>query len=193
MALDWQKTPLLLGSQSPRRAQLLRELGLEFRQAKADLDEVYPPELKAAEIACFLAEAKAKALAKERRPGEVLICSDTVVWCNGQSLEKAANKDEAIKMLKALSGQKHEVITGVSFWSDERQSTLYDTCIVEIRELEDAEMHYYIDHYQPFDKAGAYGIQEWLGLAAIRSIEGSYFTVMGLPTHLIVDYLRGIR
>lgn len=193
MALDWQKTPILLGSQSPRRAQLLGELGLEFRQAKADLDEVYPPELKGAEIACFLAEAKAQALETQRREGELLICSDTVVWCEGHSLEKADNKEEALEMLQALSNKEHEVITAISFWSDHEKVSLYDSCKVRFRELDLEEMHYYVDHFQPFDKAGAYGIQEWIGLAAIQSIQGSYFTVMGLPTHLIVDYLRSKR
>lgn len=193
MALDWQKTPILLGSQSPRRAQLLSQLGLSFRQAKADLEEVYPTELKGAEIACFLAEAKARALETQRREGELLICSDTVVWCEGQSLEKAAHKEEALEMLQALSNKEHEVITAISFWSDDEKVSLYDSCKVRFRELDLEEMHYYVDHFQPFDKAGAYGIQEWIGLAAIQSIQGSYFTVMGLPTHLIVEYLRSKR
>ncbi len=190
MALNWQNTPILLGSQSPRRAQLLEALGLNFRQEKADLDEHYPNNLKGAEIAEYLAQAKAEALADNRRPEEILICSDTVVWNKGESLEKAANRAEALEMLRKLSGCEHEVITAVCCIAPEGTSTFSDSCKVRFRELDEAEISYYVDEYQPFDKAGAYGIQEWIGLSAIEAIEGSYFTVMGLPTHRIVKYLR---
>lgn len=190
MALEWQKTPLLLGSQSPRRADLLRSLGLQFRQMKADLDENYPASLKAAEIAEYLASAKADNLAPERKENELLICSDTVVWNNNESLEKARNRSEALAMLQKLSGQEHEVITAVCFIGPEGKHILSDRCSVRFKSLEKEEMEYYVDHYKPYDKAGAYGIQEWIGLSAIEAIHGSYFTVMGLPTHLIVDYLK---
>jgi len=190
MALNWQNSPLLLGSQSPRRAQLLEALGLQFRQAKANLEEHYPPQLKGAQIAEYLAEAKADALAKERADDEILICSDTVVWNKGESLEKAANREEAMQMLLKLSGSDHEVITAVCCIAPEGRTVFSDTCKVRFRELDEAEILYYVDEFKPYDKAGAYGIQEWIGLAAIEAIEGSYFTVMGLPTHRIVEYLR---
>ncbi len=190
MALDWQKTPILLGSQSPRRAQLLEALGLQFRLKKANIKEDYPAHLKAEQIAEFLAEAKAEALLNERNQNEVLICSDTVVWNQGESLEKASNRNEAIEMLQKLSGRNHEVITGVCCWGPEGKTTFSDVCKVYFREIDQKEIEFYIDQYQPFDKAGAYGIQEWIGLSAIERIEGSYFTVMGLPTHQIVEYLK---
>lgn len=190
MALSWQESPILLGSQSPRRAQLLADLGLSFRQTKADLEEVYPGHLKAGEIAAYLAEAKADALVSERSASEILICSDTVVWNKGQSLEKAHNRAEALAMLAALSGGSHEVITGVCCIAPEGKTIFTDSCTVRFRTLDPAEMEYYVDQYQPFDKAGAYGIQEWIGLAAIEAIEGSFFTVMGLPTHALVNYLK---
>lgn len=190
MALDWQKTPLLLGSQSPRRASLLKDLGLSFRQTKADMEENYPSELKGAQIAEYLAEAKADFLAEQRQEDEILICSDTVVWNKGQSLEKAQSRAEAIAMLQALSGGQHEVITGVCCLGPEGKTVFSDACIVRFRELSTSEIEYYVDTYQPYDKAGAYGIQEWIGLSAIEAIEGSFFTVMGLPTHRIVAYLK---
>jgi septum formation protein len=190
MALIWQQRPILLGSQSPRRAQLLGDLGLQFRQIKANMSEDYPAQLKAGQIAEFLAESKADFLAEERRLDELLICSDTVVWSKGQSLEKAANRTEALAMLAQLSGDTHEVITGVCLIGEEGKTVFSDRCKVRFRTLSQEEMVYYVDHYQPFDKAGAYGIQEWIGLAAIEAIEGSYFTVMGLPTEKIVSYLR---
>lgn len=190
MALDWQESPILLGSQSPRRAQLLADLGLRFRQTKADLDEVYPSHLQGGEIAAYLAEAKAEALMEQRQENEILICSDTVVWNKGQSLEKAQSRAEALAMLAALSGGSHEVITGVCCIAPEGKTIFTDTCKVRFRALDQVEMEYYVDQYQPYDKAGAYGIQEWIGLAAIEAIEGSFFTVMGLPTHAIVSYLK---
>lgn len=182
--------PLLLGSQSPRRAQLLRDLGLRFRQKGAEIDERYPAQLQGAAIAEFLAQAKAQALQKYWRAGEVLLCSDTVVWCEGQSLEKAADAGEAKAMLRQLSGKKHEVISALCLWSPEKELLLSDRCVVHFRTLSEAEIEHYVDQYQPFDKAGAYGIQEWIGMIGIPKIEGSYFTVMGLPTHLLIAALN---
>jgi len=189
MALNWQKTPILLGSQSPRRAQLLADLGLDFRQTKADMEEHYPNSLKAGAIAEYLAEAKADYLSAERQSDEVLICSDTVVWNKGKSLEKASSREEALEMLRAMSGGIHEVITGVCCIAPEGKTVFSDSCRVRFRKLSEKEMAYYLDTFNPYDKAGAYGIQEWIGMAAIEAIEGSFFTVMGLPTHRIVDYL----
>lgn len=182
--------PLLLGSQSPRRAQLLRDLGLRFRQKGAAIDERYPAHLQGAAIAEFLAQAKAQALQKHWREGEVLLCSDTVVWCEGQSLEKAADAEEAKAMLRQLSGKKHEVISALCLWSPEKELLHSDRCVVHFRTLSEAEIEHYVNQYQPFDKAGAYGIQEWIGMIGIPKIEGSYFTVMGLPTHLLIAALN---
>lgn len=190
MALKWQESPILLGSKSPRRAQLLQALGLRYRLIKADIEEHYPEHLKGAEIAEYLAQLKAETLASQRQDEEILICSDTVVWNKGESLEKASSREEALEMLRKLSGSQHEVITGVCCIAPEGKQVFSDSCKVFFREIDQEEMVYYVDKYQPFDKAGAYGIQEWIGLSFIEKIYGSYFTVMGLPTHLISQYLQ---
>lgn len=185
-----QYPPLLLGSQSPRRAQLLQQLGLRFRQKGAALDEHYPAHLQSAAIAEYLAQAKIQALAAERREDEILLCADTVVWCAGQSLEKAQNAQQAEAMLRQLSGRSHEVISAFCLWTPQKEILVSDSCRVHFRALSEAEIKYYVSQYQPFDKAGAYGIQEWIGMVGIPKIEGSYFTVMGLPTHRLIESLN---
>jgi septum formation protein len=180
---------LILASKSPRRQQLLSDLGLDFEVRTQSVDEDYSKDLKGAQIARFLAEKKAQALIKTLDDDEILLTSDTVVWCKGESLEKAKDAQEATSMLKTLSGHKHEVITGVCLWSKNKQLTFSDTVVVHFKELNASQIDYYVKTYKPFDKAGAYGIQEWIGMVAIKSITGSYFTVMGLPTHLIMEKL----
>lgn len=181
---------IVLGSRSPRRAQLLKDLGLQFRQISTDVEEHYPPELEGPAIAAHLAELKSRALREQVREGELLLTSDTVVWCQGVHLAKAADASEARAMLRQLSGQEHEVITGLSLWSPRHEVTITDTTRVTFRVLQDWEIDYYLQHFQPYDKAGAYGIQEWIGMIGISAIEGSYFTVMGLPTHRLVEELQ---
>lgn len=181
---------LILASKSPRRKALLEALGLPFEARSKEVEESYPTSLKGAEIATFLAHKKAQAFADEIEEGEIVLSSDTVVWCDGISLAKAENKDEAHAMLKALSGKSHEVITGVCLFSKNKTELFSDTTVVHFNTLDEEMIAHYIEHYEPFDKAGAYGIQEWIGMVGIRSIEGSFFTVMGLPTHLVFNRLR---
>jgi septum formation protein len=181
---------LVLGSQSPRRKQLLQQVGYKFRCLSADVDEEEHPDLPPEELAEFLAEKKAAALLDQLAPQEILLTADTIVWCQGQSLAKAASPQEAKKMLSQLSGRSHQVISGVCLQSQSKKITLHDAVTVEFATLSPTLMEHYIRNYQPFDKAGAYGIQEWIGLVGIKKIEGSYFTVMGLPTQKIFETLK---
>ena len=182
---------LVLASKSPRRQQLLRDLGYDFIIRSVEVEEDHAPELKAEAIAEYLALKKAEAQIDLLNESEILISSDTVVWCNGASLAKAQNEQEAISMLQKISGRVHEVITGVCMLSTKRKEIFSCSTEVKFAELTDEIMEYYIKHYQPFDKAGAYGIQEWIGMWAIEEIRGSYFNVVGLPTHMIPGKLSG--
>ncbi|MGB0178354.1 MAG: Maf family nucleotide pyrophosphatase [Owenweeksia sp.] len=184
-----QGKKLVLASKSPRRQELLRQMGLEFSVRSQSIEETYPEELEGSAIAEYLAVRKAHALAGSLAQDEILLTSDTVVWCEGRSLEKAKDGVEAYRMLRKLSGKRHEVITAVCLQSSGNQEVFSDTVRVYFRQLTDEDIHYYISHFRPFDKAGAYGIQEWIGMTAITAIEGSFFTVMGLPTHLIYERL----
>lgn len=181
---------LILASKSPRRQQLLRDLGFDFEVRTMDVNEDHDLSLNGEEIAAHLAEKKALAFESDLADNEIVLTSDTVVWCNGESLAKAENEAHAREMLQKLSGTSHDVITGVCLLSKKHKEVFTDTTKVYIRNLTAEEMDYYISHYRPFDKAGAYGIQEWIGMWAIEKIEGSFFTVMGLPTHLIHPYLQ---
>lgn len=181
---------LILASKSPRRQQLLRDLGFDFEVRTMDVNEDHDLSLNGKEIAAHLADKKALAFESNLADDEIVLTSDTVVWCNGESLAKAENEAHAREMLQKLSGTSHDVITGVCLLSKKHKEVFTDTTKVYIRKLTDEEIDYYISHYRPFDKAGAYGIQEWIGMWAIEKIEGSFFTVMGLPTHLIHPYLQ---
>lgn len=190
MLLDKLKNhKIILASGSPRRQQFLKELHLPFEVRLKAIAEVYPVHLKGYEISNYLSELKATAFASSLSPNEILITSDTVVWHNKTSLAKAADKDAAYKMLHALSGDWHEVITSVSFTTRNSQKTVYQITNVKFKELTEDEIWFYIDHYKPFDKAGAYGIQEWIGLIGIEEIKGSYTNVVGLPTQLFYKTL----
>ena len=180
---------LVLGSQSPRRKAFLESLHLTFSTRSSSVEESYPPDLVAEEIAIYLAELKFEALEQTLQEDELLITSDTVVWNNKTSLEKAANKEEAIKMLKALSNNKHQVITALCIGDSNKRWTSYEVTEVHFRALKEEEIEYYVEHYQPFDKAGAYGIQEWIGLIGITHISGNYPAVVGLPTALLYQGL----
>lgn len=181
---------LILASKSPRRKALLQDMGIPFEARSKSVEELYPPHLKGAAIAEFLAHLKAQAFADELADNEIVLCSDTVVWSENTSLAKAQNKTEAANMLRALSGKSHQVITGVCLMSKHKTEVFSDTTLVQFKTLSAEEITHYIEHYSPFDKAGAYGIQEWIGMIGIQSIQGSYFTVMGLPTHLVYEKLR---
>ncbi len=181
---------LVLASKSPRRQQLLTDLGYTFEVRTKEVDESHSIDFNGEEIAQFLATKKAQAFKDELAENEILLTSDTVVWCDGEHLAKAKNAQEATHMLNKLSGRAHEVITGVCLLSHDKQLAFSDTTKVFFRELSEDEIQYYIQNFKPFDKAGAYGIQEWIGMWAIEKIEGSFFTVMGLPTHLVAKELR---
>jgi septum formation protein len=176
---------LVLGSASPRRESLLRDMGLTFTKRVSHIEETYPPTLTRGEIASYLARAKADALKSTLSPHEWLLTSDTVVWCNHTSLEKASTRQEAAEMLKKLSGGTHHVFSAICLTATTAQETWLAETRVTFKALSNEEIDYYLTIENPFDKAGAYGIQDWIGLVGITAIEGSYFTVMGLPTHLV--------
>ena len=175
--------PLILASKSPRRSQLLREAGFDFEVKAFDTDESWPTELPVEEVAQFLARKKAHAAAAEGAiEGEaVLIAADTVVILDNEIMNKPADHDEAFRMIRALSGRMHRVITGVCLLSREKEVAFSALTNVFFADLTDDEIHFYIHRCQPFDKAGAYGVQEWIGHCKIRRIEGSNVNVMGLP------------
>lgn len=181
---------LILASGSPRRRELLGELGLEFTLGKVkDYDETYPASLKYDQIPAYIAEQKSLHYKGELEPGDILITSDTIVAIDGDILGKPKDKSEAIKMLRELSGRTHHVVTGLCIRSTQKTVTISDTCEVTFDILSDEDIEYYIDNFKPFDKAGAYGIQEWIGLSNIKSITGSVYTVIGLPVQKLYKAL----
>ncbi len=181
---------LILASGSPRRRELLGELGLEFTIGQIkDYDETYPASLKYDQIPAYIAEQKSLHYKGELEPDDILITSDTIVAIDGDILGKPKDKSEAIKMLRELSGRTHHVVTGLCIRSTQKTVTISDTCEVTFDILSDEDIEYYIDNFKPFDKAGAYGIQEWIGLACIREIKGSVYTVIGLPVQKLYKAL----
>ncbi|WP_375324296.1 Maf family nucleotide pyrophosphatase [Flagellimonas sp. GZD32] len=176
---------IILASGSPRRKMFLKELGLDFIIDPKSVEEVYPDHLQGQEISEYLAELKATPFKEALEPNQIVITSDTVVWHNNASLAKAADHAEAFKMLRTLSGDWHEVISSVCFTTKEAQKTVSSITKVKLKEFSDEEINFYIETCQPFDKAGAYGIQEWIGMIGISEIQGSYTNVVGLPTHLV--------
>ncbi len=174
---------IILASGSPRRQQFLKELGLQFTIKSIDVDEVYPKYLHGNEITGFLAQLKADAYEEELNDNDLLITADTIVRHNGKILGKPANRDDAKKMLSALSNQQHEVITSICIKTNTGTKIINDTTVVYFDTLKADEIDFYIDNFKPFDKAGSYGIQEWLGYIAVKKIEGSFFNVMGFPVH----------
>lgn len=184
---------IILASGSPRRQQFFKDLDLEFEIRLKDIEEIYPNHLQAEEITNFLAQLKAKAFERELNKNELLITSDTIVWLNGKALGKPKNYDDAFLMLQSLSNETHEVITSVCFKTLEKTDTIYDVTKVTFNSLSDEAIRYYLDNYKPFDKAGAYGIQEWIGLIGISKIEGSYTNVVGLPTEKVCHYLKNFK
>jgi septum formation protein len=187
-----KKYKIVLASGSPRRQQFFKDFDLEFEVRLKEVDEIYPDHLKAEEITNFLAELKAKAFDGELALNEVLVTSDTLVWLNGKALGKPKDYDDAFQILKSLSNDTHEVITSVCFTTTEKSETIFDVTKVTFSELSDDAIRYYLDNYKPFDKAGAYGIQEWIGLIGITKIEGSYTNVVGLPTEKVYNYLTNL-
>ena len=180
---------IILASGSPRRKAFFEELGISFEIRLKPVEETYPPHLQGAQISDYLATLKASAFEGALCEDEILVTSDTVVWHNGESLAKPANKTEAAQMLQKLSGHSHQVITSVCFTTVNTKYTVHAVTRVRFKKLSKEEINYYINTCNPFDKAGAYGIQEWLGAVAIEAIEGSYNNVVGLPTHLVYEVL----
>ena len=182
---------ILLASQSPRRSALLEEVGIPFRIVETEhWDEQYPAGLSRGEIALYLAEHKSEYYAKPLAGNQVLLTADTIVWHREKELGKPAARKEAIEMLATLSGDTHQVYTGVCFRSDRSRSSFYAETDVTFSMLEMEEIEYYVDRFKPFDKAGAYGIQEWIGHIAVEKIVGSYFNVMGLPVQKVYSELK---
>lgn len=183
---------IILASGSPRRQELLKSLGVDFSIQLKPVKEDYPTRLRHFEISDYLAQLKALPFKESLQKNDLLITSDTIVWHNDQAMGKPRNAEEAFKMIASLSHTTHEVITSVCFTSKDFEKTVNSVTKVVFRELTEAEMRYYIDTYKPFDKAGGYGIQEWIGQIGITKIEGSYFNVMGLPVHLVYRVLASI-
>lgn len=184
-------TKIILASQSPRRQNLFKELGIAYEiKVKQGIAEIYPDTLKEEEIALFLAELKSKAYKQEIEEGNLVITADTIVLLNGKVIGKSTHKQDAIRILNELSGNKHRVITGVCLSAKHKQSTFFAETDVFFKKLNTKEIEYYLDTYKPYDKAGSYGIQEWIGYIGIEKIEGSYYNVMGLPIQMLYEELK---
>nr|WP_314835206.1 Maf-like protein [uncultured Flavobacterium sp.] len=184
-----EKYTLILASGSPRRQQFFKDLDLDFEIRLKEIEEIYPPELKAAQITNYLAALKASAFEGELKPNEILITSDTIVWHNETALGKPKDEQDAFAILKSLSNATHEVITSVCFKTQEKTDLIHEITKVTFNILSDEAIHYYLKNYKPFDKAGSYGIQEWIGFIGVSKIEGSYANVMGMPTDKVYEYL----
>jgi len=187
-----KKHKIILASGSPRRQQFFKDLGLDFEIRLKPVKEEYPFRLKHFEISDYLAQLKALPFKEELKEGDILITSDTIVWHQNKALGKPLDTQDAFAMLKSLSNTTHEVITSVCFTTTTYEKTLNDITKVTFKELTDEEIMYYVDQFKPFDKAGSYGIQEWIGQIGVTKMEGSYFNVMGMPTHLVYKALNGI-
>ncbi|MGB5458515.1 MAG: Maf-like protein [Eudoraea sp.] len=180
---------IILASASPRRQEFFKRLGLEFEVRLKPVEEIYPEHLKGVAIANFLSRLKAKPFLPELNSDDLLITSDTVVWHKDKFLGKPEGKEQAYLMLKSMSGDWHEVITSVCFTRANDQRLIDSSTLVKFKDLTDEEIRHYIKEYKPFDKAGGYGIQDWIGLIGIEEIKGSYTNVVGLPTHLVYKTL----
>ena len=180
---------IILASGSPRRQQFLKELDINFEIRLKEIEEIYPDHLQAEEITDFLAKLKASAFENDLQDNEVLITSDTIVWLENKALGKPNDASHAVKMLTEMSGKTHKVITSVCIKTTEKELVFHEETLVTFTSLTLEEIEYYLNNYQPFDKAGSYGIQEWIGLVAIEKIEGSYANVVGLPTHKLYKEL----
>lgn len=185
---------ILLGSGSPRRRELLAMMDIDFEAIKLnDVEEVYPPSISAEEVPAYLSRLKAQSYVDSIEPDTVLITADTVVIIDGEILGKPHSEAEAIAMLRRLSGARHKVITGVSLTTSAGIHTFDEVTIVEFDRLSDADITSYVEKYRPLDKAGSYGIQEWIGLTGIKKIDGCFYNVMGLPTRALYQALKEIN
>lgn len=187
---ELKKFTIILGSASPRRKQLLSDIGLKFSIKTSNKEEDYPPNLKKYEIAEFLAKQKAKYLSDNLSETDLIITADTIVSFKGEILNKPKNKKQAFKTLSKLSGSTHKVITGVCIKHQQKEITFSETTLVTFNKLTKEEITLYINNCNPFDKAGSYGIQDWIGKIGIKNIEGSYSNVVGLPTAEVYQQLK---
>ena len=183
---------IILASASPRRHAFLKSMNIDFEVRIHPVEEVYPDTLKGTEITDYLAILKAHTFKNQLKEKDILITSDTIVWLDGKAVEKPKDKDDAFIMISSLSNKTHEVMTSICFTQTTQQKVVNTTTKVTFKELSDDEIWYYINTYKPLDKAGAYGIQEWIGAIGITNIEGSYNNVVGLPTHLLYETLNTI-
>jgi len=183
------KINIILASGSPRRQQFFKEMDLHYTIRLKEIEEIYPEHLQAEEITNFLAELKASAFENDLKENDVLVTSDTIVWLNGKALGKPKDYNDAFKILQELSNQTHEVITSVCLKSLDKTEVFHCVTKVTFSDLSDEAIRYYLDNYKPFDKAGSYGIQDWIGLIGISKIEGSYTNVVGLPTEILFQKL----
>lgn len=187
------KYKIVLASNSPRRRELLQGLGLNFEvRTLKDIDESYPETLKGEDIPKYICRKKAEAYLAQMAADELIITADTIVYCDGEVLGKPADDQEAVDMLRKLRGKTHQVITGVSIVTKHAKRVFATTSQVEFDDISDADIDYYVSHFHPTDKAGAYGIQEWIGYIAVLRLEGSYFNVMGLPVQRLYKELSTI-
>jgi septum formation protein len=187
-----QSWKIILASGSPRRQQLLKELGLKFAVITKEISEDFPSHLKKKDAALFLAKKKSDAFSDEITENTIVITADTIVCIGDEILNKPENYEEAVKMLTTLSGKKHEVVTAVCLKTSSRSILFHATTDVYFKELTLTEINYYLKLYQPYDKAGAYGVQEWIGLIGLERIDGSYHNVMGLPVQDLYKKLAEI-
>ena len=187
-----QDRRLILASQSPRRSFFLKELNLDFEIRIKEVDETYPKHLQGKEISEYLAKLKATPFLESLKAPDILITADTIVWLEGRALGKPKTKKEAFEMLKSLSGKNHDVISSIALTTVHNQIIISDTTQVSFKKLSDDEIHFYIETFKPFDKAGSYGIQEWIGYIGIEKINGSYFNVMGFPVQKFYTALHEI-
>jgi septum formation protein len=190
LANKFKDIDIILASQSPRRQELLKGLDIDFRIETRPVNEVYDASLKTHQITDYLALLKASVFKKDLEENQLLITSDTIVWYGNAALEKPKDTAHAKKMLSSLGGSIHEVYTSVCFTTANRQQVIHDVTKVHVSQLSDEEINYYVQKYQPFDKAGAYGIQDWLGYTSVTKIEGCYYNVMGLPLPMVYKFLK---
>lgn len=191
MLPNLRKYKIVLGSNSPRRRELLAGLDFDFEvQAIPDIDESYPEGLSAEEIPLYIARKKAEAYADRMSDDELLITADTIVWTFKQVLGKPTDREDAIAMLQTLSGHVHEVVTGVCMTTKEKTVSFSASSAVSFAQLDTDEITYYVDKYRPFDKAGSYGVQEWIGYVGVEAINGSFYNIMGLPIQRLYRELK---
>lgn len=191
MLENLNKYEIVLASNSPRRKELLQRMGVNFKvRTLFGIDESYPDSLRGEDIVCYISRNKAKAYQSSMAPNELLITADTIVYVDGEVMGKPKNAEQAKEMLHKLSGKTHQVITGVTIVTAKRTENFGVTSQVKFTNITDEEINFYVDNYLPFDKAGAYGIQEWIGIAAVEEIKGSYFNVVGLPVQRLYQKLK---